>query len=143
MNRIRLIALGALALAAVTIAALSLFPDAAPAPYSLERIDIAVTDAERAAGLSGKEVPEGYWMLFVFPAAGKYGFWMKDTLVPLDIVWLSERGEVLGIVRDAAPSSYPQVFYPSVPVRYVLEARGGTAEARGWATSTVLSLPLQ
>lgn len=143
MKNLRLIALSVAALAAVALAALSFFPGTSDAPYALSNIEIAATEEARSAGLSGKEVPEEYGMLFVFEREGLYGFWMKDTLVPLDVVWLSERGEVLGIIHDAAPDSYPLAFYPPSPVRYVLEVRGGTAKEKGWATSTVLSLPLR
>ncbi|MGB4076189.1 MAG: DUF192 domain-containing protein [Minisyncoccia bacterium] len=114
-----------------------------PTPFSLTEVDVADTSEERALGLSGREVPEDYGMLFIFETEGSYGFWMKETLVPLDVIWLTSEGAILGILKDAAPPSYPTVFYPPSPVRYVLEVRGGTAEARGWATSTVLSLPLR
>src|SRR3989344_1524744 len=52
-------------------------------------LDYATTDAERERGLGGRaNVPYDYCMLFVFPREGKYGFWMKDMLVPVDIFWL-------------------------------------------------------
>lgn len=133
----------ALVVAALGFAAFLFVPGGEPpVSYSLSRIDIADTEAERTAGLSGREVPEDYGMLFVFETEGSYGFWMKDTLAPLDVIWLSNDGIVLGIEHAAAPETYPTVFYPPSPVRYVLEARGGTAKRKDWGPGTRLSLPI-
>lgn len=79
-------------------------------------------------------------MLFVFPKDGLHGFWMKDTLVPLDIFWLDSKGQVVYIARDVATSTYPNVLYPATPARYVLETAAGFARARGIATGTLLQL---
>ncbi len=105
------------------------------------RIEYALTPEARERGLGGRtEIQEDYGMLFVFPKDGAYGFWMKDTLVPLDIFWLDSKGQVVSIAADVATSSYPNVFYPSVPARYVLEAAAGFARAHGIATGTPLLL---
>ena len=74
------------------------------------------------------------------PQDGLYGFWMKDTLVPLDIFWLDAKGQVVSIARDVATSSYPNVFYPSAPARYVLETAAGFARDHTIATGTPLLL---
>jgi uncharacterized membrane protein (UPF0127 family) len=105
------------------------------------RIDYALTEAERERGLGGREtLPNDYAMLFVFPRDGMYGFWMKDTLVPLDMFWLNAQGQVVAIARDVATSTYPGVFYPTAPARYVLETSAGFASAHGVATGTPLQL---
>ncbi|MGD0328533.1 MAG: DUF192 domain-containing protein [Minisyncoccia bacterium] len=105
------------------------------------RIDYATTEAERERGLGDRmSIPSGYGMLFVFPSDGYYGFWMKDTLVPLDMFWLDDKGQVVSIAQDVATSTYPSVFYPSVPARYVLETAAGFARDRGIATGTPLLL---
>lgn len=79
------------------------------------RIEYAMTETGRERGLSGRtSIPSDYGMLFVFPEDGRYGFWMKDTLVPLDIFWLNSKGQVVSIARDVATSTYPNVFYSSV-----------------------------
>ncbi len=106
------------------------------------RIEYATTSESRERGLGGREsIAPDYGMLFVFPNNGYYGFWMKDTLVPLDIFWLdaSAGGEsasggqeqliVVSFKTDVLPSTYPNVFYPSVPARYVLETAAGFARA--------------
>ncbi len=105
------------------------------------RIEYVTTDAARMRGLGGREsIPRDYGMLFVFPKAETYGFWMKDTLVPLDIFWLDTKGQVISIAENVATSSYPNVFYPSAPAYYVLETVAGFAREHGIATSTKLVL---
>lgn len=105
------------------------------------KIDYAVTDEARARGLSGRaSVPSGYGMLFIFDTDGYYGFWMKDMLAPIDIFWLDDKGQVVHIERDVATSTYPNVFYPSVPARYVLETAAGFARERAVATGSPLLL---
>ncbi len=101
------------------------------------RIEFATTTAAREKGLGGrKSIPSDYGMLFVFPYDGYYGFWMKDTLIPLDMFWLDDKGQVVSIAKNVATSTYPRVFYPSVPARYVLETAAGFAQAHGIATGT-------
>lgn len=105
------------------------------------RIEYATTTAARERGLGGRtSVPDDYGMLFVFPNDGFYGFWMKDTLVPLDIFWLDSKGQIVSIAQDVATSSYPNVFYPTAPARYVLETAAGFARAHAVATGTPLRL---
>ncbi|MGK2858760.1 MAG: DUF192 domain-containing protein [Thermoanaerobaculia bacterium] len=72
-------------------------------------------------------------MLFVFPETAVHSFWMKNTLIPLDIIWLDEGGTIVDIARDVPPCkadpcpSYP----PKAAARYVLELAAGQAAARG------------
>jgi len=114
--------------------------DASFAGVSL-RLGYATNEAERERGLGGRtSVPDDYGMLFVFPRDGYYGFWMKDTLVPLDMFWLDAKGQVVSIAQDVLPASYPNVFYPSAPARYVLETAAGFARAHRVATGTPLLL---
>lgn len=104
-------------------------------------LEYATTRAAREQGLSGRPaVPDGYGMLFVFKESGTYGFWMKDMLVPIDIFWLDAQGQVISITTDLATSTYPNVFYPVAPARYVLETAAGFARANGVATGTQLML---
>lgn len=105
------------------------------------RLDYATTNAARELGLGNRtSIPDDYGMLFVFAKDGLYGFWMKDTLVPLDMFWLDSQGHVVSIAENVATSSYPNVFYPSMPARYVLETTAGFAHAHFIATGTPLLL---
>lgn len=105
------------------------------------RIDYATTTASREKGLSGRaNIASDYGMLFVFMKDDRYGFWMKDTFVPLDMFWLDAEGQVVSIAENVLPSSFPDVFYPSVPARYVLETAAGFAKEHAIATGTLLIL---
>jgi hypothetical protein len=111
-----------------------------PTGFSFE---IASSTESRTLGLSGRiTIPTHYGMLFVFETDGVYGFWMKDMLVPIDIIWLSREKEIIGIEADISPDSFPQAYYPPTSVRYVLETRAGEAQRQGWAIGSTIWLPL-
>lgn len=104
-------------------------------------IEYATTPEARERGLGGRtEIADDYGVLFVFPKEERYGFWMKDMLVPIDVFWLDIQGQVVSIAENVATSSYPNVFYPSAPARYVLETVAGFARAHTIATGTPLLL---
>lgn len=93
-------------------------------------VDVADTNVSRQRGLSGRDglVPNG-GMLFVFDSDGTWGIWMKDMLFSIDIVWLAQDGTILTIATDVAPDTYPKVFYPTSPARYVVELPAGFIKA--------------
>ncbi len=100
---------------------------------------LALDPSARAQGLSGtKELAPDHGMLFIFPYAGKYPFWMKDMNYPIDIVWMDSHGRVITVAPNLSPESYPQQFAPIAPARYVLEISAGTAMADGITEGTVL-----
>ncbi len=104
--------------------------------------EIADTDAKRSLGLGNRAVIEdNYGMLFVFDTPQRYGFWMKDMLVPIDITWLSDNGTVILIDHSVNPDTYPDIFYPPVSVKYVLETRAGYAADHAWDVGTKINLP--
>lgn len=97
---------------------------------STVRIEVATDDDTRAQGLMFRDrVPEGTGMLFVFAQSGEYPFWMKNTLVPLDMIWIDEQRRVVHVEPDVRPCradpcpSYP----PHVVAKYVLELGAGQA----------------
>ena len=79
-------------------------------------------------------------MLFMFARTGDFPFWMKNTLIPLDIIWINEQKRIVGISRDTPPCkadpcpSYP----PGGMSRYVLEVAGGVAARHGLANGQTL-----
>lgn len=86
------------------------------------KVMLADTQEERIRGLSGEmklEATEG--MLFVFPEDGRHGIWMKDMRFSIDVVWIDVEGKIVDFVANIAPESYPSVYEPSSPARYVLE----------------------
>lgn len=106
--------------------------------------EIADTDATRQLGLSNRpSLPATSAMLFVFPAPSNWGFWMKDTLIPLDMFWLDGSGRVVYLQQNVATSTYPAIFAPpaSSPALYVIEANAGTAAKVGVTVGSVIGLP--
>ena len=67
-------------------------------------------------------------MLFVFDRDGNYGFWMKDMKFPIDIIFADAQKKIIMIYHNVQPDSYPKVFYPNAPARYVLETPAGFAD---------------
>ena len=105
------------------------------------RLEYATTTASRERGLGGRtSIDKDYGMLFIFGRDGRYSFWMKDTLVPLDMFWLDSKGQVIFTAEDVATSSFPHVFYPTSPARYVLETAAGFSREHAIATGTPLYL---
>lgn len=90
-------------------------------------VEIADTDAEREKGLMfRKEVPPDRGMLFDFKTPREVAFWMKNTLIPLDIIYIRTDGTVLSIARNTTPLSEAPI--PSGgPIVGVLELAGGRA----------------
>lgn len=104
-------------------------------------ITVADTEEERMRGLSGKErLHENEGMLFVFTSESRYGFWMKDMRFPIDIIWLSVDGTIVDMHADLSPSTYPEIFRPREPVRYVLELPAGFAELNSLETGDRIEL---
>ena len=92
---------------------------------------IADDTAERTKGLSGvKSLSDNEAVLFDFQTEGKWGIWMKDMKIPIDIIWLNEDKEVVYIVKQApAELGTTKTYAPDKPARYVLETKAGAAAA--------------
>ncbi len=94
------------------------------------RLEVADTPETRATGLSRRpSLPEDAGMLFVFPADGQAAFWMKDTLIPLSIAFISAEGRILEI-RDMERLS-EDLHRPAQPYRYALEVNQGFFKRNG------------
>lgn len=90
-------------------------------------VQVAATPAARRRGLSGWPSLEPFdGLLLVFPESGYHGIWMPDMYFSLDLIWLNEIGEIVDIAWAVSPASYPQVFRPRAPARYVLEVKAGS-----------------
>jgi len=67
-------------------------------------VEVARSSEARAKGLMFREaLGVGQGMLFVFPESGEYNFWMKNTFISLDMIWISEELEVVHVERDVPP----------------------------------------
>jgi len=94
-------------------------------------LEVAATPAERERGLMYRtSLAEGRGMLFVFDADGNQSFWMKNTLIPLDLLFIARDGTVVGIHANATPLSTADIAVGK-PSRYVLEVPGGWAARHG------------
>ena len=97
-------------------------------------LEVANTLKKRAQGLMfRKELARNQAMLFIFPKQGIYNFWMKNTLIPLDIVWLNQNKEVVFIKHNALPCKAEPCgsIKPNGLAKYVLEINGGQAQEMG------------
>lgn len=132
-GNVGLLALGFLA-CAISIAA------AQPATVTLKpksgamtsvTVEVVATPEGRTRGLMFRsELAEGQGMLFVFPETQPLSFWMKNTLIPLDIIFIDDRGKIIRIHKRTTPHSERRLPSGS-PARFVLEVPGGYAEKVG------------
>lgn len=89
-------------------------------------LEIADTDMKRLRGLSNLvSIPQNHGMLFIFDSNDYHGIWMKDMNFSIDILWLNEYNEVIHIEKNVSPKTFPNVFKPESPARYVLELNKG------------------
>lgn len=104
-------------------------------------VTLAKNDAERQLGLSyTKSLAINSGKLFVFDELGMHGFWMKDMNYPIDIIWFDENWSVVGLESNLAPETYPKVFYPKKPARYVLEINAGQSNKLNLGFDSVASV---
>jgi uncharacterized membrane protein (UPF0127 family) len=95
------------------------------------QVEVADTDAERAQGLMHREQMARFaGMLFVYPEPGTVAFWMRNTLIPLDMLFFDETGRLTRIHENAVPLD--ETAIPGGDdVRLVLEINGGMASQLG------------
>jgi uncharacterized membrane protein (UPF0127 family) len=97
-------------------------------------LEVARTQEERAYGLMNREsLDPDKGMLFVFDKEGVYPFWMKNTKIPLDIIWINRDKAVVCINRNTPPckTSPCPSYDPEKNALYVIELNGGAAEDMG------------
>lgn len=106
-------------------------------------LELAITPEEISNGLMFRpSLPDDRAMLFLFPRRRLPSFWMKHTLIPLDILFLDGDGRVVHVVREAPPcvaDPCPQ-YVPPEPVWAVLEMTAGGADRHGVEVGTTLEL---
>lgn len=95
-------------------------------------IEIADDPSERERGLMFRtDMADDHGMLFIFEDQREVGFWMENTPMPLDIIFIAQDGSIKAI-KKGEPFSRA-VISPGEPVRFVLELKDGIAEANGIA----------
>lgn len=104
-------------------------------------VEIAADDATRAQGLMFRDrLRDGTGMLFFFPETGEQAFWMKNTLIPLDMIWIDEQKRIVHVKTDVPPCQADPCpsYAPGVPARYILEVAAGIARQHHLAPGNVL-----
>lgn len=104
-------------------------------------VELAATDADREIGLMNRQsMPADHGMLFDFGETRPVYMWMKDTLLPLDMLFISADGKVVHIRHDAMPLSR-DIIASEEPVRFALEIGGGIAATKGVREGASVSSP--
>jgi uncharacterized protein len=106
-------------------------------------VELATTPAQRDRGLmQRRQLAPDQGMLFVFPGDGLRWFWMKDTLIPLDMLFFDAQRRLVSMQLDVPPcKGDPCPTYPSGrPARYVLELPAGTVARLGIQAGDVFTL---
>ncbi len=99
-----------------------------------QEVTLMVSDTEllREQGLGGYTgLGSREGMLFIFEKMDRQGFWMKDMLFPMDIMWLDGEFRVISLEKNIAPETYPKIFFPKVPSLYAIEFSAGTLTQLG------------
>jgi uncharacterized membrane protein (UPF0127 family) len=112
------------------------FPDG----YAVH-VEIAADPATREQGLMYRDgLRDRTGMLFIFPEPGVHPFWMKNTLIPLDILWIDEQKRVAHVKYGVPPCKVDPCpsYDPEVPARYVLEVADGVARQHNVAAGAQL-----
>jgi uncharacterized protein len=104
-------------------------------------VEIVDTNEKRALGLMyRRELPELQGMLFLFPRQEPLSFWMKNTPLPLDILFIDSSLTIVGIAQNTTPFS-EKVIPSDKPAQFVLEVNGGFCQRHGIAVGDRVELP--
>jgi len=104
------------------------------------RVEVAKTPAQRERGLMYRErLDPDAGMIFIFDRDEDQSFWMKNTVIPLDMIFITRDLVVTGVVADATPFSLDSLTCGR-PSRYVLEVNGGFAARHRIAAGTPVEL---
>jgi uncharacterized membrane protein (UPF0127 family) len=106
---------------------------AAPGGEVAVTVEVADVPATVKRGMSNRvSLPAGTGMLFFMDREKNWSFWMHDTKIPLDIVFITKQRTVTGVIHDAVPMSDEKLYVGGMSL-YVLEVNGGWAAKHGVA----------
>lgn len=118
-------------------------PAATTTPFSASNrftVEIAASEADRERGLMNRaSLPKDHGMLFVFDHPQRVWFWMRNTKIPLDMLFFTASGVVETVHANAVPEDWTPIS-GGADIQYVLEIGGGVAKARGIAAGDRISL---
>jgi len=104
-------------------------------------VEIVATDAARQRGLMyRRELPEGTGMLFVFDEESDHAFWMKNTFIPLDMIFVGGDRRIVGVQANTVPHSLRQLSVGK-PSRWVVEVPAGWSARNQVKEGDRVSLP--
>jgi uncharacterized membrane protein (UPF0127 family) len=109
-------------------------------------LELAATPQQRSLGLMFRPVlASDRGMLFLFSATDRHAIWMKNMLIPLDILWLNDRQQIVHIEANVPPCRRePCLVYQSpTPARYVIELAAGSAAQAGLRPGVTLAFTLK
>ncbi len=105
-------------------------------------VEVADEPEERARGLMFRDtMPKSAGMLFVYDRPQSVAFWMRNTLIPLDMIFLDSSGKVRKVHSNAVPGDETPIPGGASDILMVLEINGGLARAMGIAPGTELRHP--
>lgn len=105
-------------------------------------VEVATTEEEKRTGLMyRKELPDGRGMLFDFSPEQEVSMWMKNTFIPLDMIFIRADGRILRIAENTVPQS-TKIISSRGPAKGVLEVIAGTAKKYGIAAGDRVAHPL-
>ena len=111
-------------------------------------VDLADDDNERAMGLMyRKEMANDEGMLFIFPDTEYRAFWMKNTLIPLDILYFDQNRKLINVIENTPPCKNTTTRCPNYPsnrpAKYVLEINAGLSQKHGFKAGDEMVIQLK
>ncbi|MDB5492260.1 MAG: hypothetical protein JWO78_2109 [Micavibrio sp.] len=104
-------------------------------------VEMAISDEAEEKGLMFRtSMPENSGMLFTFEHEAIRAFWMKNTLIPLDMIFIRKDGKIVNIHENAIPKDLTPIFSAG-PANAVLEINGGRARQLGLKTGDTIHHP--
>lgn len=112
-------------------------PDGSTSSFSIE---VADENHEQSAGLMFRlSLADDHGMLFVFDRTKRLSFWMKNTALPLDLIFIGEDGKVIDVLPGKPFSLSP--ISPAEPGRFVFEVKSGIANKNGIVAGSLMRHP--
>lgn len=104
-------------------------------------IEIAKTTAQKMKGLSGREsLCQNCGMIFIFGFETNLPFWMKDTIIPLDMIWINKNGKVVDIQTVTEINNSTKIYQNQTPAQYVLELNANDCQKIGLKVGDTIDL---
>lgn len=105
-------------------------------------LEVAATAGQQSLGLMfRKSMPQNHGMIFVIRHAKPEIFWMKNTLFPLDLLYLDQRGKIIMTYRMAANGGSRHLYDSFVPIKYAIEINAGLRRTLRIRDNEVIKLP--